>query len=96
MIVSIPAESIFETLKYDEPDREVEKLVVLDYAFYLRDRQLGIADYDWPAMGKAIIARFGVKGLRRIVDKAWKRHRAWCAEAVAAGVAKYADREGQQ
>ena len=99
MIASIPAETIFEMLKLDESDRAVEKLVVMDYAYYIRDKQLGIADYDWPAMGKAIRARFGIRGLKRIVDKAWKRHRAWCAEAVAAGIAKYAGKEeehGQQ
>lgn len=70
-----PEKQILEELKYDVSDRELEKLIVISYAWILRDY---LDEVDMFKINKAISKRFGFKGLVRIKDKAWGKSKGIC------------------
>ena len=76
MIATIDPKTVIETLAYDISPREKERLLVLDYAFLIRQRQMG-EEIDFPTLAHAVIEQFGIRGLKRIMNKAWKRHAEW-------------------
>lgn len=76
MIACIDPKTVLDTLAIDCSEREKERLLVLDYAFLIRQSQMGQA-IDFPTLSAAVVQQFGVKGLGRIMAKAWKKHRKW-------------------
>ena len=49
-----------------------QKDVAMTYALALRSEAAGADKPDWKRINQAIIAKWGMKGLSRVKDRAWK------------------------
>ena len=76
MIATIPPETVLETLAADLSTREKVVILAWNYAYLIRQRQMR-EDIDFAPLSRAIIDQLGVKALERVVNKAWRIHRAW-------------------
>jgi hypothetical protein len=76
VIACIDPKTVLETLAIDCSKREKESLLVLDYAFLIRQSQMG-EEIDFSKLSAAVVEQFGIEGLKRIMAKAWKKHRKW-------------------
>ncbi len=79
MAVNILPRAVLDTLAIKCGKRTKSRLLVQDFAFLIRQRELG-GEVDLEPVCKAVADQLGSKTLASIMARAWRKYREWYRE----------------